>query len=146
MMVGHAAILCSNRSEDHCPSALSQTCPDCDFAGSRGLGEMCTAPRHATNKTPLRLVAALKTAIPEADDQIGTVDRFQGQEAPMVIYSMTRLDVSNDQRNNCRSIAVGVNATGGDEMELLHAAREVGVKSSGDAKSLRLTRRQIFWS
>ena len=33
--------------------------------------------------------APLKTAIPEADDQIGTVDRFQGQEAPMVIYSMT---------------------------------------------------------
>lgn len=34
-------------------------------------------------------VAALKAAIPEAADHIGTVDRFQGQEAPVVIYSMT---------------------------------------------------------
>jgi len=34
-------------------------------------------------------VAALKAAIPEAAGYIGTVDRFQGQEAPVVIYSMT---------------------------------------------------------
>jgi predicted RecB family nuclease len=34
-------------------------------------------------------VAALRAAIPEAAEQIGTVDRFQGQEAPVVIYSMT---------------------------------------------------------
>jgi len=34
-------------------------------------------------------VAALKSAIPGAAEQIGTVDRFQGQEAPVVIYSMT---------------------------------------------------------
>jgi uncharacterized protein len=34
-------------------------------------------------------VAALKAAIPEAAEHIGTVDRFQGQEAPVVIYSMT---------------------------------------------------------
>ncbi len=34
-------------------------------------------------------VAALKAAIPEAAEWIGTVDRFQGQEAPVVIYSMT---------------------------------------------------------
>jgi len=34
-------------------------------------------------------VTALKTAIPEAAEIIGTVDRFQGQEAPVVIYSMT---------------------------------------------------------
>ncbi len=34
-------------------------------------------------------VAALKSAIPAAAENIGTVDRFQGQEAPVVIYSMT---------------------------------------------------------
>ena len=34
-------------------------------------------------------VAALKRAIPDASEYIGTVDRFQGQEAPVVIYSMT---------------------------------------------------------
>ena len=34
-------------------------------------------------------VAALRTGIPEVSEQIGTVDRFQGQEAPVVIYSMT---------------------------------------------------------
>ncbi len=34
-------------------------------------------------------VAALKAAIPDAAESIGTVDRFQGQEAPVVIYSMT---------------------------------------------------------
>ncbi len=34
-------------------------------------------------------VAALRAALPEAAEQIGTVDRFQGQEAPVVIYSMT---------------------------------------------------------
>jgi uncharacterized protein len=33
-------------------------------------------------------VAALRAALPEAAGQIGTVDRFQGQEAPVVIYSM----------------------------------------------------------
>jgi uncharacterized protein len=34
-------------------------------------------------------VAALTAALPEAAQWIGTVDRFQGQEAPVVIYSMT---------------------------------------------------------
>ena len=34
-------------------------------------------------------VAALAEALPELSDRIGTVDRFQGQEAPVVIYSMT---------------------------------------------------------
>lgn len=34
-------------------------------------------------------VAALVEALPELAGQIGTVDRFQGQEAPVVIYSMT---------------------------------------------------------
>ena len=34
-------------------------------------------------------VAALRGALPEATEQIGTVDRFQGQQAPVVIYSMT---------------------------------------------------------
>ena len=34
-------------------------------------------------------VAALKEEIPRLEDRIGTVDRFQGQEAPVVIYSMT---------------------------------------------------------
>jgi uncharacterized protein len=34
-------------------------------------------------------VAALRAAIPAAAEHIGTVDRFQGQEAPVVIYSMT---------------------------------------------------------
>ena len=34
-------------------------------------------------------VAALSEAIPRLAERIGTVDRFQGQEAPVVIYSMT---------------------------------------------------------
>ena len=34
-------------------------------------------------------VAALKEKLPELADRIGTVDKFQGQEAPVVIYSMT---------------------------------------------------------
>jgi len=34
-------------------------------------------------------VAALAEALPELRYRIGTVDRFQGQEAPVVIYSMT---------------------------------------------------------
>jgi uncharacterized protein len=34
-------------------------------------------------------VAALRAALPQAAEQIGTVDRFQGQEAPVVIYSLT---------------------------------------------------------
>jgi superfamily I DNA and/or RNA helicase len=34
--------------------------------------------------------AAITTeALPGLNDRIGTVDRFQGQEAPVVIYSMT---------------------------------------------------------
>ncbi len=34
-------------------------------------------------------VSALIEAMPGLSDRIGTVDRFQGQEAPIVIYSMT---------------------------------------------------------
>ena len=34
-------------------------------------------------------VSALVEALPDLSDRIGTVDRFQGQEAPVVIYSMT---------------------------------------------------------
>jgi uncharacterized protein len=34
-------------------------------------------------------VALLSEALPAMKDRIGTVDRFQGQEAPVVIYSMT---------------------------------------------------------
>ena len=34
-------------------------------------------------------VSALTEAMPELAERIGTVDRFQGQEAPVVIYSMT---------------------------------------------------------
>ena len=34
-------------------------------------------------------VSALAESLPELSDRIGTVDRFQGQEAPVVIYSMT---------------------------------------------------------
>ena len=34
-------------------------------------------------------VSALVEAMPELAERIGTVDRFQGQEAPVVIYSMT---------------------------------------------------------
>lgn len=34
-------------------------------------------------------VAALAEALPDLRGRIGTVDRFQGQEAPIVIYSMT---------------------------------------------------------
>jgi uncharacterized protein len=53
-------------------------------------------PRRPLTHEDLRIVspynaqvAALRAAIPEAAEQIGTVDRFQGQEAPVVIYSMT---------------------------------------------------------
>ncbi|MGE0623791.1 MAG: TM0106 family RecB-like putative nuclease [Pseudomonadales bacterium] len=34
-------------------------------------------------------VAALKARLPDIAERIGTVDKFQGQEAPVVIYSMT---------------------------------------------------------
>ena len=34
-------------------------------------------------------VAALVEELPALAERIGTVDRFQGQEAPVVIYSMT---------------------------------------------------------
>ena len=34
-------------------------------------------------------VSILAESLPELSDRIGTVDRFQGQEAPVVIYSMT---------------------------------------------------------
>ena len=34
-------------------------------------------------------VAALKAKLPVVSDRIGTVDKFQGQEAAVVIYSMT---------------------------------------------------------
>ena len=34
-------------------------------------------------------VSALAEALPDLSNRIGTVDRFQGQEAPVVIYSMT---------------------------------------------------------
>ena len=34
-------------------------------------------------------VSALVEALPALADRIGTVDRFQGQEAPVVVYSMT---------------------------------------------------------
>ena len=34
-------------------------------------------------------VSALAEALPALADRIGTVDRFQGQEAPVVVYSMT---------------------------------------------------------
>ncbi len=34
-------------------------------------------------------VSALTAGVPRVADRIGTVDRFQGQEAPVVIYSMT---------------------------------------------------------
>ncbi len=34
-------------------------------------------------------VAALKRRLPEFEENVGTVNKFQGQEAPIVIYSMT---------------------------------------------------------
>ena len=34
-------------------------------------------------------VSTLAEVLPELSDRVGTVDRFQGQEAPVVIYSMT---------------------------------------------------------
>ena len=51
---------------------------------------------HRLNAEDIRIIApynaqvsALAGAIPQMKDYIGTVDRFQGQEAPVVIYSMT---------------------------------------------------------
>ena len=62
---------------------------DCDWRNQNGktslLGEqdiLVVAPYNAQ-------VSALTEAIPRLADRIGTVDRFQGQEAPVVIYSMT---------------------------------------------------------
>ncbi len=62
---------------------------DCDWRDKDGetspLGEegiLVVAPYNAQ-------VSALTEAIPGLADRIGTVDRFQGQEAPVVIYSMT---------------------------------------------------------
>ena len=43
-------------------------------------------------------VAALVEALPALKDRIGTVDRFQGQEAPVVIYSMTSSSSSDAPR------------------------------------------------
>ena len=52
--------------------------------------------RHQLTEADIRIIApynaqvsALAGSIPHMEDQIGTVDRFQGQEAPVVIYSMT---------------------------------------------------------
>ncbi len=67
----------------------------------RGLSRHCRWQDKAGAIRPLRLedilivapynaqVAALVEALPALADRIGTVDRFQGQEAPVVIYSMT---------------------------------------------------------
>ena len=62
---------------------------DCDWRDKEGktspLREqqiLVVAPYNAQ-------VSALTEAIPRLADRIGTVDRFQGQEAPVVIYSMT---------------------------------------------------------
>ena len=62
---------------------------DCDWRDKEGktrpLQEediLVVAPYNAQ-------VAALSEAIPGLAERIGTVDRFQGQEAPVVIYSMT---------------------------------------------------------
>ena len=62
---------------------------DCDWRGQDGkarpLAEediLIVAPYNAQ-------VAALSEALPGLAGRIGTVDRFQGQEAPVVIYSMT---------------------------------------------------------
>ena len=43
-------------------------------------------------------VSALIAEIPRAANRIGTVDRFQGQEAPVVIYSMTSSSVEDAPR------------------------------------------------
>ena len=43
-------------------------------------------------------VSALTAEIPRAAERIGTVDRFQGQEAPVVIYSMTSSSVEDAPR------------------------------------------------
>jgi uncharacterized protein len=48
------------------------------------------APRDLLIVAPYNAqVAGLVEALPDLKDRIGTVDRFQGQEAPVVIYSMT---------------------------------------------------------
>ena len=43
-------------------------------------------------------VSTLAEALPEFSDRIGTVDRFQGQEAPVVIYSMTSSSLEDAPR------------------------------------------------
>jgi predicted RecB family nuclease len=61
-------------------------------------GQWCDRHRtlHALTEGDIRIVApynaqvaALSEALPALRERIGTVDRFQGQEAPVVIYSMT---------------------------------------------------------
>jgi predicted RecB family nuclease len=65
---------------------LLHRCRWCDKHGAvRPLGVrdiLIVAPYNAQ-------VSALIEALPALADRIGTVDRFQGQEAPVVIYSMT---------------------------------------------------------
>ena len=51
-------------------------------AAAHGARHLIVAPYNAQ-------VSALTEAVPALADRIGTVDRFQGQEAPVVIYSMT---------------------------------------------------------
>jgi uncharacterized protein len=62
---------------------------ECDWCDKNGVVRPLTyadilvvAPYNAQ-------VAALSEALPALAERIGTVDRFQGQEAPVVIYSMT---------------------------------------------------------
>ena len=43
-------------------------------------------------------VAALVETLPTLREQIGTFDRFQGQEAPIVIYSMTSSSLKDATR------------------------------------------------
>ncbi len=59
--------------------------------GEDANGECCAlTPNDILIVAPYNAqVSALVEALPILRDRIGTVDRFQGQEAPVVIYSMT---------------------------------------------------------
>ena len=55
----------------------------------RGLREEARSHPRGSDEVSRDPVHRFSEALPELSDRIGTVDRFQGQEAPVVIYSMT---------------------------------------------------------
>jgi uncharacterized protein len=62
---------------------------ECDWRDKHGLIRPLTLADVLVVAPYNAQVSALIESLPELSERIGTVDRFQGQEAPVVIYSMT---------------------------------------------------------